>query len=292
VPAATLPAPFKYVPNAGVPDSGKFELTDEARKAIREMGTKAVPKLIEWIEYEPFRFRRWLWDVVQPLPRRVRPNFLRPDEFRVEEAEAGFRALGPMAACAIPRLRELALSTNELTRVHGAINCLAYIGSEAAPALFDVVEQAPRLPFREEHLRFYALVGIASLEGGRPPIQVDGRPEFVALLLELMRSENERLAAAAALAAGRIDAPPAVLIGQLVRMLESDVELRRLVASNSLKRRAPELLTNAAARVRIEGWRKVVGRTNSPHLGPLPDGEVEDWNGVGWLQGHSSPVTR
>src|SRR3954467_12102160 len=48
----------------------------EATKAVRSMGTKAVPYLLNWMRYDIPPWREKLCDMVNPMIARIRPRWV------------------------------------------------------------------------------------------------------------------------------------------------------------------------------------------------------------------------
>jgi hypothetical protein len=98
----------------------------EAKAAIRQIGTNAIPTLLKWTSYEPSK-----------LKVKLSPFFSTGDHFA--DAEDAFRILGPVAHSAIPELTRLAVTSSGEDRVMRCSRCLAYIGPEAVPALATII---------------------------------------------------------------------------------------------------------------------------------------------------------
>ena len=116
----------------------------EADAAIKQIGTNAIPFLIEWMDYEPPRWKLRLLMKTGKLPywiiksRPVKWFFAAPGFARATEAALSFRALGPTAAPAIPELEIRAQGNSQQTR-SCALFALSNIGPTAAPAVARVL---------------------------------------------------------------------------------------------------------------------------------------------------------
>jgi hypothetical protein len=115
---------------------------NEARAAIRAIGTPALPHLIEWMCYEPpklgSRFLPWA-----PLSLRYKVDRAFFSQERVNRAEAALQALavlGTNAAPAIPALAALATknkNSNNYKARRAAIT-MSELGPEALPAMLNL----------------------------------------------------------------------------------------------------------------------------------------------------------
>jgi hypothetical protein len=85
----------------------------EAQAAVRNIGTNALPILLEWIYYAPPDWKISLAERARKYPSldskgRLHRWLVEKDLSRFILAEYGFQLLGAAAAPAIPRLREIA----------------------------------------------------------------------------------------------------------------------------------------------------------------------------------------
>lgn len=117
----------------------------EAKEALSEIGTNALPYLIKWIGYEPPKWKTFLGRERDPgfhigTPKRWIPRSLtdHPGRERAGEAMVAFEVLGPSAAPAIPHLLTLAKSANEEQSKTATIS-LGHIGTPAIPALMQLM---------------------------------------------------------------------------------------------------------------------------------------------------------
>jgi len=116
----------------------------DAKEAIRQIGTNALPCLVHWLAYEPPRWNtpamrlaqrgklRWLFR--KPLDQQTGPRFY---------GQIGFEILGPGAGAAVPDLKRIALrrGTRYEQSRQLAIEALRDIGADGLPALVEVLEQ-------------------------------------------------------------------------------------------------------------------------------------------------------
>lgn len=132
---------FQLHPKVTAPDTAARE---DADRAIRFIGTNALPYLVRWVSYEPTAWRvNVIFDKIS-IPTWLKENptfhdFLFHPIARGEKAADAFRALGPVAAPAIPALVQLLHSTNAPYRKYPVMEALRNIGPEATPAVFGVL---------------------------------------------------------------------------------------------------------------------------------------------------------
>jgi len=105
----------------------------EAEEAIRHIGTNALPYLLKWIQEKP-PWEIKLWQVTEMLLRR---NDLGGGERfdRAEEASEAFRALGPQARGAVPKLIQLMKDLNRPWNAKRAERAIMQMGTNAWPEL-------------------------------------------------------------------------------------------------------------------------------------------------------------
>ncbi len=80
----------------------------DARLALREIGTNAIPPLISWIQYDPAPWKRGLFSRIRRASQRFNVGPIQWDEDRetlAEAAGAAFMVLGREAEPAIPQTR-------------------------------------------------------------------------------------------------------------------------------------------------------------------------------------------
>jgi len=135
-----------YRKNAMTKDSPDFK---KAENAIRAIGTKALPYLLEWIQCEP---PQWRWYLLRKLPYRLTHNetgygfILGRDYIRAWSATRGFWILGTNAAAAVPFLETLMKNQSTPETSRNAALALMSVGSAAVPALTNALAdpQQPR----------------------------------------------------------------------------------------------------------------------------------------------------
>jgi HEAT repeat protein len=102
----------------------------ETDEAVRQMGTRCLPFMLEMLSVQDGRGRETLADVTDQLG--IRSSQYYPAVQQHRWALGGFRALGPMAAPAVPELVKM-LQRPGLQRDAGL--ALGAVGSPAMPAL-------------------------------------------------------------------------------------------------------------------------------------------------------------
>ncbi len=118
-------------------DDDTLELGTTAADAVREMGTNALPALLELIRSRDGRLKVALLDF---LERHAAIRIaLNPASYRQERAIGGFHALGPVAAPAIPELIAL---LGEPYASDAAARALNALGPDTVPPLARAVTDA------------------------------------------------------------------------------------------------------------------------------------------------------
>jgi HEAT repeat protein len=113
------------------------EKSNRAEKAIQHMGTNAIPTLLKMIRERPFVFRE---KMARLLKRDSLLGGNQPERDH-ELAVLGFRILGGVARPAVPDMIKLLEDKDLNVRIY-AIDCLAYIGSDAEASLPALIRSA------------------------------------------------------------------------------------------------------------------------------------------------------
>jgi HEAT repeats len=118
----------------------------DAAEAIAEIGTNALPYLLQWIEYQPPRWRL-LFTATRETGRRWVPRWLTtaPGEVRADEAMVAFGALGAAAQSATTRLGVLAREPERHRHSRGNI-ALGQVGLPAIPELVRILSDTNVTP--------------------------------------------------------------------------------------------------------------------------------------------------
>ncbi len=133
----------------------------DTREAVLQIGTNALPSLLEWIRYNPPAWRQkldsrlggvWPWYA----------HWVMQAEGRRDLAVDGFWVLGSRAAPAVPALARLLRNPDHKTLHEPALNALRLIGKDSLPILFPVLVD----PNQGERYKIAdAIAGISVAEG-------------------------------------------------------------------------------------------------------------------------------
>jgi HEAT repeat protein len=135
------------------------EISQEARHAIREMGTNAIPALVARLEYKD-------------------PRFGLPDDQVTIGAVGGFYALGEKAVPALPRLQELLNSADRRLALFALVAC-ANMGTSSVPMITAALTNQ-YADVRTQAVGFFWDAPIPSLAGARKSLT----PEIAKLLCD------------------------------------------------------------------------------------------------------------
>jgi len=213
-------------------DGGFTARRNEAAAAIRQIGTNALPILLDRLKRQaaPSRVRETLWDLVNRLPHDISHSRMATSVFldaNKVEPTSTFVILGPQAAPAIPKLTSFLTVTNTPYLIHSAVFCLAAIGDEGLPPLLAALAD-PQHPARYEVAYWLGLD--ASFRFGT------NLSLAVPLLAQCTAASDQRLAEAAAKALGHIHQEPQVAIPALANCLAMTNSALRVKAVHSLAR--------------------------------------------------------
>jgi hypothetical protein len=111
----------------------------EAGRAVRSIGTDAIPFLLQWIKearrQEIARnFPSWA------LKSRAVSKWGHLDSCRAGLGEKGFRILGPSALPALPRLTQLLRESKSGTSARWAADSLTYLGKDGLLPLLEILQ--------------------------------------------------------------------------------------------------------------------------------------------------------
>jgi hypothetical protein len=123
--------------------------SEGAEKAIRAIGTNALPYLMKWIRYDMPSWKQRLYGGVNAALSSLNSEWGLSDEqtFRSDRAVDAFRVLGGQAKPAIPELSGMLNDPKGIENGPGAV-VLGVLGSDGLPPLLAVVtnqQQAPAL---------------------------------------------------------------------------------------------------------------------------------------------------
>ncbi len=130
------------------PAGGTFASVDEASEAIRAIGTNGLPYLLKWLNFQPRRWQVALETRLPDLPSWLREStpvqrLIYDDYERAGAAMLAFKALGSTAAPAVPELHRMVCQTNDTSASNRALFALASIGTEAVPAITNILATTP-----------------------------------------------------------------------------------------------------------------------------------------------------
>jgi hypothetical protein len=211
--------------------------SDEADKAIREIGTNALPLLLKWIRYELPAWRGKLAKDNHPiLQRLVGPFVTTKQEVLADARILSFRILGTNAAIAIPELAGLMRNASAPQTAFRAMGALSQIGTNGLPPLISAIQDS-QYPFR-----VWAVTTIAFMHASPASASVT-TPVLIQCLSD---TTTPRIPLVAAFGLGHNDCAPQLSIPALTRCLATAgaSEQLRCVAVQSLARFGA-LATNA-----------------------------------------------
>lgn len=218
---------------------GPPEVKEEAAKAIRHIGTNAIPYLLEWMKYEqPFWITHLIAFKDKHLANVKMPAWVNEEimlqritaQNRPNSALAALQVLGPEAKAAIPKVARLINDPRE--KIHRrALSCLTVLGPEGYQPLLAAMTN------RNPDVRYYAAVYASR-------IGTNARPA-VPLLIQWLKEPDYKINICAlwSLANLKLDSP--LVVPSLVRSLDHTNVRVQLEAVNALE----EYGTNALAAV-------------------------------------------
>jgi len=218
-------------------------LAPEAERAIRYIGSNAIPQLLRWISYEPSGLKEPINQLAVRFRNRPIREFLARHSWRASDAEIGFSVLGPQASSAVPELTRLAITSSAEGRNHRCIRSLAAIGQEGIPGLITVATNARALG------RAYAINQLGRCSR-------DLQTAMAALLI-CLNDIDDPVAAAAADVIGLHALSPSNTLPHLIKALHGTNVTRQVHAARALLRfrspstsMAPELQQRVLAELR------------------------------------------
>jgi len=115
------------------------DLSAAGVRAVRAIGTNAIPTALHWISYQPSAWDQKLRTLRHKLPRPLQPHTGPSGPRRAADAERVFAILGPQARTAIPELVHLAITSSDPPRALIFIDSLCRIGPDALPGILTIV---------------------------------------------------------------------------------------------------------------------------------------------------------
>ena len=214
----------------------------EATAAVQELGTNAIPYLLQWLKYQDPRWADNIRVTVASGVRHVSPalsekilgeSFGSVPSRRAWIAIYGFRILGSQAKPAVPELERMVKGPIPEYQLN-ALTALGEIGPDGLPTLLSVVTN------KASPLRIAALANLQRLGTNAAPA--------VPAIVSCMQDPNSRIATWATFVLGATRAAPEISVPALVAALSDRRSFIRKQATHALREIAPELLrgTNAA----------------------------------------------
>jgi len=202
-----------------------------AREAVRNIGTNALPVMVEMLGGSDTYWRRTLTHLLgKQSVIHWRPRMAKEDQYAALQA---FEALGTMAEPAIPRIAALLTQPDA---VDAAACALAEIGPAALPTLIGALTNQN-------------VVGRASIPFCLAQMPGDKRPR-VPVLLECLRDADPAVRFAGVLALGTVRVEGATVVPALVPLMLDSAPRVRCHAAQAMGRYAmlPELVVPALVR--------------------------------------------
>ncbi len=194
-----------------------------ADEAVRHIGTNALPFLLKWMRWSCPAWYGWVDTVADRMPEPIRGCLISCKKTKGEQLYVGtfetFRALGPVAAPAIP---ELALLTRDPDLGDRAVGALALIGTNSVPALLAAAQDP------EFRVSFAALNALT----GRMPTNTPVNETIGPVLLKIAREGRDFRARTAAVWLGSRRYDPEVGVPALLERLQT-VQPDRAIATSA-----------------------------------------------------------
>lgn len=237
-------------------DTERATLREEAKNAIKAMGTNSIPTLLKMIRTSDFRITNYLYNQLLKSPFRkiLFSIHYRPAEYYNQNGAIGFEVLGEEAKVAVPDLTRIFEQNISMTSQQCAANALGAIGESAKGALPSLLRA---LTNANSGVRFNAIRGLSQIHGDpdasvpalmravndpssfNRAMAIDGLGEYgpeasraLPLLFSLTTNTDISLRPRAVWSIGQIHSSPETSVPLLISFLE-DVNLRD-VAANGL----------------------------------------------------------
>lgn len=220
-------------------------LGPESAGAIRQLGTNAIPFLIEWMSLPERSWKTQFAQVITKLPKAVRPQrmhaWLWKDYNRASVAHNGLIALGPAANSAIPELVKIAGGPRAL----GAANAVDVLAGLRPPPIEELVLILTRNPSPSIKVRVMERLGdpgavlspsvLALFRAQRNPDEAAvAWSQAVPALVSCVQNADEMVAAWSVATLARIRQQPEVSIPALIAALDDSRNSVRLAAAKAL----------------------------------------------------------
>src|SRR6267142_5703307 len=191
-------------------------------KAIRQIGTNALPFLLQWIRYESPPWREKVSDTLGNMNASIWLAFRDKKVDRANDAVRGFQILGAQASPAVAELSQLTKSTNVHIAVR-AVYALDSLGIEAHPGLLDVLTN-PQVSV--------LIAGfVLEREMTHPNPNTGG---LVRVLIGQLQHQDPEIAAKAAQLLGQLAGEPRLAVPALTNSLQAPAPRVRCCAMDAL----------------------------------------------------------
>lgn len=186
----------------------------ESREAVRNIGTNAIPFLLQWIQYSPADSDKVAIDVND---RHM---------VRAYGSAHAFEALGSQGNAAVPILARLANSRAPQNNRYLYVQALAGIGPAGLPALLTVVTNP------SNNARVFAISAIENLG--------TNAAHAMPTLLNVLRDRDQEVVSFAASALGNLRLQPHLAVPALQELLQGESTTPCRFAINALGQFGPE----------------------------------------------------
>ena len=213
-------------------DSNRPETGEAAAVAITQIGTNAVPWLVDWIAYEPSALATRLTslhEIHRWIPLWITAN---PALARAGDAMVGFEPIGPMAHSAIPQLAKMAQDPDRRDSANRSIIALEFIGPDALPSLLQMLGSTNL----DAGKRFKAARAISELSDRWRSLDDLHRQMTMAvpLFVQCLTDKDQFVAGEAASVLGALELQPNVSVPALTNMLQDTRSWVRACAATAL----------------------------------------------------------
>ena len=131
---------------------------DAAEKAIRQIGTNALPYLLKWIGYAVPAWKGRLYEAVNPNLNSLNSEWGLYDkrDLRATQASSAFAFLGLQAQVVIPELTLMLNDSKKIANATAAASALVLLGPDGLPPVMAVLTNRQKPPV----LRYFVAIEI------------------------------------------------------------------------------------------------------------------------------------
>jgi HEAT repeat protein len=260
---------LQYEANQGHEDDRSKLKRDEAREAIRAIGTNGIPIALRMLRSEDSYRMDLARRIVRIRHLERLADFVEPSY--PFQTTSYFQALGELGGPAVPELTRLLNANTNLIHVHRYSWCLAAIGKPALPSLLAALSR-PELDYRNEITcwlsgdtfdfgaeinqaapilvklccdPYHEVAGQSVRALGRMTIDTE---RLLPALTNALNHHSPFVRSEAARSLGRLPGSKGIAIPALRAALADPAEKTRQAATNALLMFAPEALTNSPTR--------------------------------------------